>query len=127
MKVFFAIASFFWLFTIIGTPAVARGLSEGATETSIRGTELYLSHRAHKDESQGDFKSALLIYDELLKRYPHNRNYVQRMAHCQMQLENQSENLPGMKVVTPGSDDSEPPLPEPSEGNFSELLSHNGH
>jgi hypothetical protein len=94
-------------------PALARGLSEGATKDSIQGTSLYLANTARRDEAKGDYKAAILIYDELLQRHPQDAFIAKRMALCEKALEasrGAGEASVAERPAKP-SNDSEPSLP----------------
>jgi hypothetical protein len=110
------IAAVFGIFLMSATPVLARGLSEGATPGSIGGTDLYLARVAHKDVAKSEFNAAVLIYDELLKRHPHDKFYTERLAFCEKKLE-AGESAPAARDLaqqTKSYDDSEAPLPEAS-------------
>jgi hypothetical protein len=105
------------VFLAIAVSAGARGLSEGAAPGSIEGTDLYLARVAYKDVAKGELNGALLIYDELLKRHPHDKFFTERMAFCEKKLE-AGESAPAPRDLaqqTKSYDDSEAALPEASE------------
>jgi hypothetical protein len=108
-----------YLFFVIGlllcSPLLARELSQGSAPSAPQGTELYLSNAAHRDETKGDYASAIVIYDELIKRYPHNTHYPKALMRCEKASELAAGGATNENAVAERlnpSQDADAPLPE---------------
>ena len=96
-------------------PVSARELSEGVT---MSGTTLFLANQARRNEAHGNYSSAILIYDELLKREPYNNFFAKHLIQCENALEKAQGEGSGPQLAQRSSkstDYSEPPLPEAPE------------